>query len=114
MEKKMKKKQIDVYIRIPKKDNFQIICDEYRNKIAERKDCCLVEIYYDIGMSGFNNERPGYLKMLKAARNKEFDFIVTKHPGKISRRSREMLKIIKELHKIGVAIYFEESDINTL
>lgn len=108
----MKKKQIAVYIRIPikDKDNLQIICDEYRSKIAERKDCQLVEFYCDVGLSGFDNERPEYLRMLKAARNKEFDFIVTKHPGKLNRRIKEMLQIIGELRKIGVMIYFEESN----
>ncbi len=112
----MKKKKIAVYIRIPKNsaNKLQIICDEYRSKIADRKDCQLVEIYHDVGLSGVDNNRPGYLKMLQAARNKEFDYIVTKHHGKLSRRPIDLQKIIKELRQIGVGIYFEDGEVDTL
>lgn len=111
----MKKKRVAVYIRIPKNDEtkLQLIFDEYRNKFAQRKDCRLAEFYYDIGMSGLDNNRPGYFRMLEAARNKKFDYIVTKHSGKLSRRAVELIKIKKELSQIGIGIYFEDTGLDT-
>ena len=112
----MKMKRIAVYVRIPKcdEDKLQAICEEYRDTIAKHKGCQLVEIYSDVGMSGMDNDRPEYLRMLQAARNKEFDYIVTKHAGKLSRRISELHKIINELTQNGVSIYYEDKKVGML
>lgn len=109
----MKKKRIAVYVRIPKcnEDKLQIICDEYRDKIANSKDYQLTEIYSDIGLSGMDKKRPGYLRMLQAAHNKEFDCLVTKHGGKISRRAMDLQRVIKELNQNGISLYFEDGEV---
>lgn len=80
--------------------------------IANRKDCQLTEIYSDVGMSGMDNKRPGYLRMLQAAQNKEFNCIVTKHAGKISRRATDLQKVIKELIQNGISLYFEDGEVD--
>lgn len=107
-------KRIAVYVRISKCDEnkLQAICDEYRDKIANSKDCQLTEIYSDDGMSGMDNSRPGYLQMLQAALNKEFDCIVTKHAGKLSRRTKELQRITKELIQNGISFYFEDEQVS--
>ncbi|MDD6880025.1 MAG: recombinase family protein, partial [Firmicutes bacterium] len=73
-----------------------------------------IEAFCDFGISGIKESRPAFDEMLRRARNKEFDLIVTKSISRFARNILLLIKVIRELRDIGVAIFFEKEGINTM
>lgn len=71
-------------------------------------------VYYDFGISGFKENRPGFQKMLTEAKSGNIDLIITKSVSRFARNTHTTLKEIRELKSIGVGIFFELQNINTL
>lgn len=71
-------------------------------------------IYSDVGISGQREERPGFTAMLKKAKAGELDLILTKSISRFARNTVLLLQVVRELKEAGVAIVFEEQNINTL
>lgn len=71
--------------------------------------------YADEGISGTTEEkRPDFLKMLKHCRSGKIDFIITKSLSRFSRDIVVTAKRVRELKDIGVGVFFEKENINTL
>lgn len=58
-------------------------------------------------------EEKEYQKLLKDAETGKFDMIVVKSLAQFPRNLVELLPVIRGLKQHGVAVYFEEEDINT-
>lgn len=52
--------------------------------------------------------------MLVACRKNEIDLIITKSISRFARNTITVLKYVRELKELGIAVYFEEHHINTL
>jgi site-specific DNA recombinase len=79
------------------------VCRDY----AKRENLTIVRIFSDEGESGSNAERPGYLEMLAAARNDEFNVIVCEDVSRLWRDEVEQPRCVAELrfydkHIIGI------------
>ncbi len=73
-----------------------------------------IGIFSDRGISGTSlSRRDGFLKMLSLARGGEVELILTKEVSRFSRNLLDTLKIVDELRRIGVYVYFISDDINT-
>ena len=74
----------------------------------------LTGIYYDFGISGYKENRPGFCKMLEDARKGCFQQIITKSITRFARNTDTVLKTTRELKELGIDIYFELQKIHTL
>ena len=71
-------------------------------------------IYHDKAVTGSKEERPGFQKMLSDARQGMINLIITKSISRFARNTTTVLKYTRELKAMGIAVYFEEENINTL
>ena len=71
-------------------------------------------IFYDQGISGFKEKRPGFQEMMDAARAGKIDLIITKSITRFARNTDTILKATRELREMGIGVFFELQNINTL
>ena len=88
--------------------------DYYENLIRSNPAYEYVDVYYDFGISGFKESRPGFQRMMEDARAGKIDLILTKSISRMARNTVTMLKAVRELQSMGVGIFFELQNINTL
>jgi DNA invertase Pin-like site-specific DNA recombinase len=74
----------------------------------------LAGIYADQGISGFYEKRPQFQRMIADARAGKIDLIVVKSVSRFARNTETVLKFSRELKSIGVGIFFQLQNINTL
>ena len=86
----------------------------YKELISNNLNYEFINVYYDFGISGFKEERPGFQKMLQDVRAGKIDLIITKSISRLARNTVTILKAIRELRELGVGIFFELQNINTL
>ena len=71
--------------------------------------------YADEGISGTGMKtRPSFMKMLRDARKKKFDLIVTREVSRFARNTVDTLVTTRELKQYGVEVYFVNDDIWTI
>ena len=71
-------------------------------------------LYYDKGVSGRVETRPGFQQMIADARLGKFDLIITKSVSRFARNTVILLKYVRELKDLGIGIVFEENEISTM
>ena len=86
----------------------------YEEVIRSNPEYEFVKVYYDFGISGFKEKRPGFQEMIADAKAGKIDLIITKSITRLARNTVTILKAIRELKEIGVGIFFELQNINTL
>nr|DAG19035.1 MAG TPA: integrase [Caudoviricetes sp.] len=86
----------------------------YEELIKNNPEYEFVKIYYDFGVSGYKESRPAFQEMLQDARNGKIDLIITKSVSRFARNTVTFLKAVRELKEIGVGIFFELQNSNTL
>lgn len=67
------------------------------------KDYKITEVFRDEGYSGKDTKRPAFNKMMRAAKQGEFDTIICYRLDRFSRDATTAIKTILELDEIGVA-----------
>jgi len=117
--KKVNKLKVCAYARVSTDEESQGRSLEnqethYKNAIARNPSYEFVGVYTDQGISGYSENRPGFQKMLDEARNGNIDLIITKSISRFARNTVTILKVVRELKSLGIAIFFEEQNINTL
>lgn len=73
-------------------------------RVAEREGFETAECYSDAAITGGTAQRPGYQRMLAAARRREFDAILAEDLKRLWREQAEQWRCIKELQDLGVHI----------
>lgn len=86
----------------------------FRDYIQSNPAWEFVGIYADQGISGFKENRPKFQKMIADARAGKIDLIVVKSVSRFARNTETVLKFSRVLKSIGVGIFFELQNINTL
>ena len=86
----------------------------YEKTIRENPRYEFAGVYKDYGISGFKEVRPGFQKLLTDARSHKFELIITKSVSRFCRNTDTLLKAVRELKDLGIGIYFELQNINTL
>jgi len=88
--------------------------EHYEEEIRSNPEYEFAGTYHDFGISGFKENRPGFQKMLQAARDHEIDLIITKSVSRFCRNTDTLLKAVRELKDLGVGVIFELQHISTL
>jgi site-specific DNA recombinase len=114
-----KKKRVCAYARVSsdskrQEDSLENQTDTYERLITSNPEYEFAGVYADQGISGYCESRPQFQKMLGKAREGEIDLIITKSISRFARNTVTVLKVARELKELGVGIFFEEQNINTL
>jgi len=87
----------------------------YREKIMKNPKWRFVDIYADEGITGtLARKRDDFLRMIKDCEKGKIDLILTKSVSRFARNVVDSLSYIRKLKAMGIGIFFEEQNINSL
>lgn len=113
------KKRVAAYARVSSDKDAAINSLEtqisyFRNLIASHNDWDFVEIYYDEGISGTLENRPGFCRLLDDCRAGKIDLVLAKSITRFARNTVVLLDTIRELKDLNVDVCFEKEQIHTM
>lgn len=113
------KKRVCAYARVStdsrkQGESLENQISSYERSIKANPEYEFAGVYADQGISGYSRNRPEFQKMIQKARNGEIDLIITKAISRFARNTAVLLEVVRELRQLGIAIYFEEQNINSL
>ena len=87
----------------------------YTDKIMSNPEWTLAGIFADQGITGTSaKKRPEFLRMIRQCRQKKIDLVLVKSISRFARNTVDCLNYMRVLRGLGIAIIFEEQNINTL
>jgi len=87
----------------------------YENFIKKNKAWTFVSGYVDEGLSGISTKkRKHFNEMIEDAKGDTFDLIITKEISRFARNTLDSLQYTRELLGLGVGVFFQNDNINTL
>ena len=87
----------------------------YENFIKKNKTWTFVSGYVDEGLSGISTKkRKHFNEMIEDAKEDNFDLIITKEISRFARNTLDSLQYTRELLGLGVGVFFQNDNINTL
>ena len=87
----------------------------YEEFIKSNKNWTLVGGYIDEGISGISvKKRENFHNMIEDAERGKFDFIITKEISRFARNTLDSIQYTRKLLSCGVAVLFQNDNINTL
>ena len=87
----------------------------YTEMISAKKEWCLAGIYADQGLSGTQTKkRDEFNRMMNDCRHGKIDYIIVKSVSRFARNTVDCLKYVRELKAMGIGVFFEEQNIDTL
>ena len=96
-------------------DSFERQVEHYTQMIAANAKWRMVEVYADPGISGTRAEkRPNFLRMIQDCRDGKIKKILVKSISRFARNTVDALQYIRELRDLGISIYFENENIDTM
>ena len=114
------RKKVAAYARVStdheeQQTSYEAQVDYYTQKIQSNPEWQLVEVYTDKGITGTNTKkREGFNRMIKDALAGKIELILTKSVSRFARNTVDTLTTIRKLKEHGIAVYFEEQNINTM
>lgn len=100
---------------VEQKNSFSAQMEHYTAYINNNPSWNFVGIYADEALSGKNAaKRPEFMRMVTDAENKKFDLINTKSISRFARNASDCLETVRKLKLLGINIFFEKENINTL
>ena len=87
----------------------------YEELIKNKSEWDLAGIYADEAITGTQvKKRENFQRLINDCLNGEIDMIITKSISRFARNTLDTLKYVRMLKEKGVAVFFEEENINTL
>lgn len=87
----------------------------YTDLIKNNSEWSLADIYADEAITGTQvTKREDFQRLINDCMNGEIDLIVTKSISRFARNTLDTLKYVRMLKEKGIAVFFEEENINTL
>jgi len=84
-------------------------------KVAKKLNFKVVEIISEkVSGAKSNEERKGIQVLLDGARNNRFKKVLVTEVSRLGRSTIETLKLVEELHSLGISIYLQDLNIETL
>lgn len=114
------KKRVCAYARvstnsIDQQGSFHAQVDYYKKFIGKRDDWEYAGVYADEGRSGTQiKKRDEFSQMIKDCEDGKIDIIITKSVTRFARNTVDSIKAIRKLKSLGIGIFFEKENINTL
>ncbi|ASR48973.1 recombinase family protein [Paenibacillus kribbensis] len=114
------KKKVAAYCRVStdseeQKESYTNQVNYYTQYIQNNLEWEMADIYADEGITGTSTKnRTHFNRMIQDARNGKLDLILVKSISRFARNTLDLLKYVRELKSLGVAVFFERENINTL
>lgn len=87
----------------------------YEEMIGKRDDWQYVGMYADEARSGTKiQSRDDFLRMMRDCEAGKIDMIITKSVTRFARNTVDSIEAIRKLKLLGIAVFFEQENINTL
>ena len=87
----------------------------YTAMIAQNPDWTMVRLYADEGITGTSvKKRKQFLKMITDCKAGKIDLVITKSTTRFARNTLEGIQIVRELKRLGIGVFFEKENANTL
>ena len=87
----------------------------YTDYIKSNPNWKYVDGYIDEGLSGVSTaKREHFNEMIEDGKDGLFDLIITKEVSRFARNTLDSIRFTRELLSAGVAVYFQNDNINTL
>lgn len=115
-----RQKKVAAYCRVStdeeeQQSSYEAQCGYYTDKILSNPEWAMAGIFADEGISGTSvKKRPEFLRMIRLCRQRKIDLILTKSISRFARNTVDCLHYIRLLREMGIGIYFEKENINTL
>ena len=95
--------------------SYEAQCTYYTEKIMTNPDWTMAGIYADEGITGTSTKnREDFKRMIRHCKQKKIDLILTKSISRFSRNTVDCLNYIRALKAMGIAVFFEKENINTM
>ncbi len=114
------KKKVAAYCRVSTDSDEQLTSYEaqvnyYTKYITNNPEYELSGIYADEGISGTNTKkREQFNQMIEDCQNGKIDMIITKSISRFARNTLDCLNYVRQLKGLGVGVFFEKENIDTL
>ena len=117
----MKRKlQVAAYCRVSTEEeeqqsSYEAQCSYYTDKIMTNPEWTMAGIFADEGITGTSTDkRDDFKRMIRKCKKKKIDLILTKSISRFARNTLDTIKYTRMLRAMGIGIYFEKENINTL
>jgi site-specific DNA recombinase len=117
---KSQKERVAAYCRVStdeedQKNSFLVQKEFYETKISQTPEWSLAGIFADEGITGTSmDRRTEFRKMLRHCRQRKIDRILCKSISRFARNTVDCLDTVRELKSLGIAVFFEKENIDTL
>jgi len=86
----------------------------YNEYIQRHSDWAFAGVYADEAYSGTKDDRPRFVQLIQDCKDGKIDRIITKSISRFARNTVTLLTVVRDLRRMGIGIYFEEQNIDTL
>jgi len=114
------KKRVCSYCRIStdsreQQKSFSAQLKYYKTLIEDQEDWQFAGIYADEARSGTKlQRRDDFLRMMKDCEDDKIDMVITKSVTRFARNTVDSIQAIRRLKELGIAVFFEKENINSL
>ncbi len=96
-------------------ESYKAQVAHYTDKISKNPQWRFVEIYADEGITGtLAKKRPNFMRMIRDCKKGKIDLILTKSVARFARNTVDSLNYVRQLKAIGVGVFFEEQNLDSL
>lgn len=96
-------------------ESYKAQVANYTDVIAKNPKWRFVDIYADEGITGTQTKkRENFMRMIKDCEKGKIDLILTKSVARFARNTVDSLKYVRKLKAMGIGVYFEEQNLDSL
>lgn len=112
--------QVAAYCRVSTEEeeqqsSYEAQCSYYTVKIMSNPEWIFAGIFADEGITGTSTKkRDDFNRMIRKCKQGKIDLILTKSISRFARNTLDTIKYTRMLRTMGIGIYFEKENINTL
>ena len=119
-QEKKKNLRVAAYCRVSTRKDEQLGSYEnqkayYTEKIMVNPNWTMADIFADEGITGTSAcKRKDFLRMIRQCRQGKIDMILAKSVSRFARNTLDTISYTRELRSLGIAVIFEEQNINSI
>ena len=112
--------QVAAYCRVSTEEeeqqsSYEVQCSYYTDKIMTNTEWIFAGVFADEGITGTSTKkRDDFNRMIRKCKQGKIDLILTKSISRFARNTLDTIKYTRMLRAMGIGIYFEKENINTL
>ena len=120
LEVMKRKLQVAAYCRVSTEEeeqqsSYEAQCSYYTDKIMNNPEWTMAGIFADEGITGTSTKkREDFNRMIRKCKKGKINLILTKSISRFARNTLDTINYTRMLRAMGIGIYFEKENINTL